>query len=217
MASSNLKLSSKRQYNHVSEDPATASKAFAIRDQIARSEEHISVVKNARGELDTADSNIVTLNSILETVYEKATKAGGASSQDSMDAIAEELAVYKRQDQEYASTLFKGELFDLLRGILEKAPDLRMETAELLKAVNASISRQDVLDSVANSLEYLSEQLTGSRNLSGMFSQLAARVRESRGSLEFEELKPQDVYKRQTIYRYRHWEIFPLARGNRIC
>ena len=80
LASSNLKLSSKRQYNHVSEDPATASKAFAIRDQIARSEEHISVVKNARGELDTADSNIVTLNSILETVYEKATKAGGASS-----------------------------------------------------------------------------------------------------------------------------------------
>ena len=57
-----------------------------------------------------------------------------------------------------------------------------METAELLKAVNASISRQDVLDSVANSLEYLSEQLTGSRNLSGMFSQLAARVRESRGA-----------------------------------
>ena len=45
LASSNLKLSSKRQYNHVSEDPATASKAFAIRDQIARSEEHISVVK----------------------------------------------------------------------------------------------------------------------------------------------------------------------------
>ena len=102
------------------------------------------------------------------------------------DHIVDELV-----DQEYASTLFKGELFDLLRGILEKAPDLRMETAELLKAVNASISRQDVLDSVANSLEYLSEQLTGSRNLSGMFSQLAARVRESRGSLEFEELKPQ--------------------------
>ena len=59
LASSNLKLSSKRQYNHVSEDPATASKAFAIRDQIARSEEHISVVKNARGELDTADSNSI--------------------------------------------------------------------------------------------------------------------------------------------------------------
>ncbi len=97
LASSNLKLSSRRQYNHVSEDPATASKAFAIRDQIARSEEHISVVKNARGELETADSNIITLNSILETVYEKATKAGGASSQDSMDAIAEELGGLKEE------------------------------------------------------------------------------------------------------------------------
>lgn len=102
------------------------------------------------------------------------------------DHIVDELV-----DQEYASTLFKGELFDLLRGILEKSPDLRMETAELLKAVNASISRQDVLDSVANSLEYLSEQLTGSRNLSAMFSQLAARVRESLGGQEFEALKPE--------------------------
>ena len=91
LASSNLKLASQRQYNHVSEDPATASKAFAIRDQIARTEEHINVVKNATGELETADSNILTLNSILENIYEKATKAGGASSQDSLDAIAEEL------------------------------------------------------------------------------------------------------------------------------
>ena len=41
----------------------------------------------------------------------------------------------------------------MLRGFWKKTPDLRMETAELLKAVNASISRQDVLDSVANSLD----------------------------------------------------------------
>lgn len=97
LASSNLKLTSQRQYNHVSEDPATASKAFSVRDQIARTEEHISVVENATGELETADSNILTLNSVLETIYEKATKAGGASSQDSMDAIAEELGGLKEE------------------------------------------------------------------------------------------------------------------------
>ena len=91
LASSNLKLTSQRQYNHVSEDPAAAAKAFTVRDQIARSEEHINTVKNAVGELDTADSNIATINSILETVFEKATRAGGASSQDILDAIAEEL------------------------------------------------------------------------------------------------------------------------------
>ena len=97
LASSNLKLTSQRQYNHVSEDPAAAAKAFTVRDQIARSEEHINTVKNAVGELDTADSNIATINSILETVFEKATRAGGASSQDSLDAIAEELGGLKEE------------------------------------------------------------------------------------------------------------------------
>ena len=97
LASSNLKLTSQRQYNHVSEDPAAAAKAFTVRDQIARSEEHINTVKNAVGELDTADSNIATINSILETVFEKATRAGGASSQDSLDAIAEALGGLKEE------------------------------------------------------------------------------------------------------------------------
>lgn len=92
-------------------------------------------------------------------------------------------------DQEYASTLFKGELFDFLRNQLGDKPELRLETAELLKAINGSISRQDVLDSVANSLEYLSEQLSGSRTLYGKFVQLAARVRDVRSGQELEELK----------------------------
>ena len=39
------------------------------------------------------------------------------------------------------------------------------------------MSRNDVLDSVANSLEYLSGQLAGSRNLSGIFGILSDRIR----------------------------------------
>lgn len=97
LSSSNLKLTSQRQYNHVSEDPARAARAFAIRDQIARSEEHINTVKNAVGELETADSNITTMNSILNLVYEKATRAGGAMDQPSMDAIAEQLGGLKKE------------------------------------------------------------------------------------------------------------------------
>lgn len=97
LASSNLKLTSQRQYNHVSEDPASAAKAFAIRDQIARSKEHIRTVENAEGELETADANIMTINSILELVYEKATRAGGTSNQDGLDAIASELGGLKEE------------------------------------------------------------------------------------------------------------------------
>ena len=91
LAQSNLKLSSEREYNHVSEDPARAAKAFAVRDQIALSEEHIRTVKSAMGELDTADKNIQSINSILQTVFEKATKAGGVTNQENLNAIAEEL------------------------------------------------------------------------------------------------------------------------------
>lgn len=97
LANSNLKLASKRQYSHVSEDPASSSKAFAVRDQIARSEEHIQTVKNATGELDTTDANIQTITSILESVYESGTKAGGATSQDDLDAIAQELDGLKEE------------------------------------------------------------------------------------------------------------------------
>ena len=91
LAQSNLKLASEREYNHVSEDPARAAKAFAVRDQIAMSEEHVRTVKSALGELDTADKNIQSINSILQTVFEKATKAGGVTNQENLNAIAEEL------------------------------------------------------------------------------------------------------------------------------
>ena len=91
LANSNLKLTSQRQYNHVSEDPASASKAFAVRTQIYAAEEHIRTVENAVGELETADSSITTVHSILDTIYEKATKAGGTTDQASLDAIAEQL------------------------------------------------------------------------------------------------------------------------------
>ncbi len=55
------------------------------------SEEHVRTVKSALGELDTADKNIQSINSILQTVFEKATKAGGVTNQENLNAIAEEL------------------------------------------------------------------------------------------------------------------------------
>lgn len=104
----------------------------------------------------------------------------------SPDNIVEELV-----DQEYASTLFKGPFFDFLRDLAGSHPEIKAEIAGLLKAVNGAVSRQDVLDSIANSLEYLSEQLAGSKNLSGKFAELAGRVRECVEKNGFEELKPE--------------------------
>lgn len=125
LASSNLKLASKRQYNHVSQDPAASSKAFAVRDQIARSEEHIQTVKNATGELDTTDANIQTLNSILESVYGTATKAGGATGQDDLDAIAQELGGLKEEILQTMNAKY-GDKF-LFSGSANKEPPFTLD------------------------------------------------------------------------------------------
>ena len=103
--------------------------------------------------------------------------------------IHPEQIVEELMRQEFSSTLFKGELFDFLRGMLHENLGIRREIAELLKAMNGILSRQDVLDSVANNLDFLSDQLTGSSALSAKLAQLAARARYPLEDGEFQALK----------------------------
>ena len=100
------------------------------------------------------------------------------------DQIVEEL-----MKQEYASTLFKGPLFETLRKLLSENPDMSKEIADLLKSVNGTIARQDVMDSAANSLEYLREQLAGSERLSARIDTLLRELRASDSAAHFQELK----------------------------
>lgn len=100
------------------------------------------------------------------------------------DQIVEEL-----MKQEYASTLFKGPLFETLRRLLAENPDMSKEIADLLKSVNGTIARQDVMDSAANSLEYLREQLSGSERLSARIDSLLGELRAPDSAAHFQELK----------------------------
>lgn len=97
LSASNMKLTSKRQFNHVSEDPARAAKAFSVRTQIARNEQYSSVVENASSELKTTSDNVMNLTSILETVIEKSSRVGGTMDQTAMNSIAEELKGLKEE------------------------------------------------------------------------------------------------------------------------
>lgn len=97
LTDSNLKLSSKRKFNHVSEDVSSAARAFAIRAQIKRNEEQTNTVDSAIGELDTASGSVLTISSILETVYGEATKAQGAVSEENRTAIADSLSGLKNE------------------------------------------------------------------------------------------------------------------------
>ena len=79
--------------------------------------------------------------------------------------------------QEDISTLFKGGFFDILRQLIstnaEKnadnpaaVKDFENASANLLKAINSESSKEDVLNSVMNNLNFLKEQISASPKLS---------------------------------------------------
>lgn len=103
--------------------------------------------------------------------------------------IHPEQIVEELERQEYSATLFKGELFDFLRELVQETPGIRQEVAALLKAINGTLSRQDVLDSVANNLDYLSDQFTGSSTLSARLAETAVHARNVQDGGMLENLK----------------------------
>lgn len=106
-SSSNIKLSSGRNFNHVSEDTAVASKAFVVRDQMDRNESYIRTIDSASSELEAADSSIRTVSSILQTIYEKATKGmGNGVPAEDKALIAEEIGGLKKEIMQTMNTKF---------------------------------------------------------------------------------------------------------------
>lgn len=106
------------------------------------------------------------------------------------DDIADEM-----MRQERNSTLFKGDLFNLLREISARYPQaqVRYSIAILLKAVNNLMRNQDILDSIANNLQFLSEKLHPNKELSEGLSTLAERFRGEDAAKQFIALKKEVI------------------------
>lgn len=83
--------------------------------------------------------------------------------------------------QEKSSSVFKGEFFDFLRSVINKNgnADTVLTALRLLNAVNSRLEGRHALRSVANGLEYLSETLSPSGELSEKLAALASRFRSS--------------------------------------
>ena len=99
------------------------------------------------------------------------------------DQIAQEM-----QRQEGGTTLFKGELFDLIREALRANPEqkeLRQAAVNFLKALTLSLSRQETLGSVGNGLQYLSESIAPSKTLAGKLAELAEQFRQPEAQERF--------------------------------
>lgn len=107
------------------------------------------------------------------------------------DQIVEEM-----QRQENSSTFFKGDLFEQLRQGLQQYPEqqeLRQATVSFLKALTLFYTRKEALGSVANSLQYLSNSLHPSKELSGKLAQLADQYRAEEGPKDFRSLRQETL------------------------
>ncbi len=107
--------------------------------------------------------------------------------------------VIEMMRQENTSTVFKGELFNYLRTLMSEstAPEIRAGVANLLKSINGLLGKQDVLNAISNSLQFLSENLEASKTLSGRLGTLSEQFRTQDAAQKFSELKSQvlDIFK----------------------
>ncbi|MEA5010173.1 MAG: antitoxin [Angelakisella sp.] len=105
--------------------------------------------------------------------------------------IEPDFIVAEMVSQENTSTVFKGELFNILRQLVAENPskEMREAVASLLKSLNSMMSKGDVMDAVANSLLFLSESLQSSKSLSDKLLMLSLRYRQDKAEQSFNDLK----------------------------
>ena len=107
--------------------------------------------------------------------------------------------------QELNSTQFRGELFDELRLAFNSDSGAQSSILNLLKAVSSHISRTDVLNASANSLQFLGESLAPSSSLSQKLLDLSEKFRVDNAFDNFEQLKNEalsvsDEVKRSILF-----------------
>lgn len=93
--------------------------------------------------------------------------------------------------QEYSSTAFKGELFDLLRNLVQKkaSPPIKSAVVELLKALNEVFAKSDITESVSASLKFLSEEFAPDKSLSEKLWHLSNEFLKENSTENLENLK----------------------------
>lgn len=131
--------------------------------------------------------------------------------------VSPEEIVAELMRQEQSSTSFKGQLFDFLRQMLQSNPkaEMRYGIANLLKSLNAMQSQRNILDSISNTLMFLSDSMKSSKNLSTKLTELAVRFRLNDAPQNFQNLKNQTLEVVRTmqdsiLYTPKLQKIVPL-------
>lgn len=98
LSKSNEKLSSMRKYSRASENTSEASRAYVVREQLYKNEQYLSNIEDSIDDLSAAESSLLTINGLLQTVQERSRRGEtGTIDEIGRDIIAKEIENIKGQ------------------------------------------------------------------------------------------------------------------------
>ena len=146
---------------------------------------------------------VETLKNLLSSDLLEQTMINGYTElYDDMDELiksfylAPEKLVREIQNQEKQNTMFSGdEFYKLLHGILKTttSPDIKESIGQLLKALNYSSNKQEILNALGANLKFLSEYFSPNESLSRKLSDLSSQWKSSSAADMFEPLKSETL------------------------
>lgn len=118
-------------------------------------------------ELSSASSQLKSL--LSDELLSEVSRAGDSLLQQKLESLLDATLLSPNEifneieKQTEGTLLYRGELFDILRSLMEDSPSAALKDAivDLLKAYNNNISSHDILRAVAANLTTLSELFTG--------------------------------------------------------
>lgn len=146
---------------------------------------------------------VETLKNLLSSDLLEQTMINGYTElYDDMDVLIKsfylppEKLVREIQNQEKQNTMFSGdEFYKLLHGILKTTtgPELKESIGQLLKALNYSSNKQEILNALGANLKFLSEYFSPNESLSRKLSDLSLQWKSNSAPEMFEPLKSETL------------------------
>lgn len=150
-------------------------------------------------ELSSASSQLQAL--LSDELLSEVSKTGDSLLQQKLESLHDATLLSPNEilseieKQTEGTVLFRGELFDILRSLMQDSPSQALQDAivDLLKAYNNSISSHDILDAISSNLSNLSDLFAGNDKIVEQLLMLSAEFRNADSVSNFNALTEKTI------------------------
>ncbi len=150
-------------------------------------------------ELSSASSQLQSL--LSDELLSEVSKTGDSLLQQKLESLLDATLLSPNElfseieKQTEGTILFRGELFDILRSLMQDTPSgpLKDAIVDLLKAYNNIISSHDILNAISSNLSTLSNLFTGNDKIVEQLLMLSAEFRNGNAIEDFNALTERTI------------------------